>query len=205
MHLPAGYQARKSAKLSNTARLKRVEDLTLAVIRCAVLSTNSILVHRCMFAGRRNFRRSARKQREAYRLWIRRHGLSAPRSSPGMQCLEFIKRPRLSPNHRRPRCTDHEIVPLTRKPGAHISSDVVGPICESSDYFCKDRPLPKVGGGDYLALLSAGAYGFAQASNYNTRPLAAEILVHGRRAAAARGRQPMKEIWSGEKVVAWSR
>ena len=97
----------------------------------------------------------------------------------------------------------HEIVPLTRKNGGQISSDVVGPICESSDFFCKDRPLPKVGAGDYLALLSAGAYGFAQASNYNTRPRAAEILVKGRRAAVARERQPVKEIWSGEKVVAW--
>ena len=97
----------------------------------------------------------------------------------------------------------HEIVPLTRKNGVQISSDVVGPICESSDFFCKDRPLPKFGEGDYLALLSAGAYGFAQASNYNTRPLAAEILVNGRRAAVARERQPVKEIWSGEKVVAW--
>ena len=97
----------------------------------------------------------------------------------------------------------HEIVPLTRKNGGQISSDVVGPICESSDFFCKDRPLPKVGEGDYLALLSAGAYGFAQASNYNTRPRAAEILVKGRRAAVARERQPVKEIWSGEKVVAW--
>ena len=99
----------------------------------------------------------------------------------------------------------HEIVPLIRKNGAHISSDVVGPICESSDFFCKDRPLPKAGEGDYLALLSAGAYGFAQASNYNTRPLAAEILVNGRRAAVARERQPVKEIWSGEEVVAWLR
>jgi diaminopimelate decarboxylase len=99
----------------------------------------------------------------------------------------------------------HEIVPLTRNPGAQISSDVVGPICESSDFFCKDRPLPKVGEGDYLALLSAGAYGFAQTSNYNTRPRAAEILVSGRRAAIARKRQPVKEIWSGEKVVAWLR
>jgi diaminopimelate decarboxylase len=97
----------------------------------------------------------------------------------------------------------HEIVPLTRKNAVQISSDVVGPICESSDFFCKDRPLPKVGAGDYLALLSAGAYGFAQASNYNTRPRAAEILVNGRRAAVARERQPVKEIWSGEKVVAW--
>lgn len=99
----------------------------------------------------------------------------------------------------------HEIVPLTHKTGAQISSDVVGPICESSDFFCKDRPLPKVGEGDYLALLSAGAYGFAQASNYNTRPRAAEILVHGRCAAVAGARQPVGEIWSGEKVVAWLR
>jgi diaminopimelate decarboxylase len=102
----------------------------------------------------------------------------------------------------------HEIVPLARpavRDGATTRSDVVGPICESSDYFCKNRPLPKVGEGDYLALLSAGAYGFVMASNYNTRPLAAEILVSGRRAAVARKRQPVKEIWSGEKVVAWLR
>jgi len=99
----------------------------------------------------------------------------------------------------------HEIVPLRRRGGPATRSDVVGPICESSDYFCKDRPLPKVGEGDYLALLSAGAYGFAQSSNYNTRPKAAEILVQGRRAAVARERQPIKEIWSGEKVVAWLR
>ena len=86
-----------------------------------------------------------------------------------------------------------------------MKADVVGGVCESGDYFCKDRPLPKVGEGDYLALLSAGAYGFVMASNYNARPLAAEILVNGRQAAVARERQPVKEIWSGEKVVAWLR
>ena len=99
----------------------------------------------------------------------------------------------------------HEIVPLTRRNGGNIKSDVVGPICESGDYFCKDRPLPRVGEGDYLALLSAGAYGFVMASNYNARPLAAEIMVNGRRAAVARQRQRVEEIWSGEKVVAWLR
>ena len=99
----------------------------------------------------------------------------------------------------------HEIVPVTRKTGGAIKSDVVGPICESGDYFCRDRPLPKVGEGDYLALLSAGAYGFVMASNYNARPLAAEIMVSGRRAAVARQRQLAEEIWSGEKVVAWLR
>ena len=67
----------------------------------------------------------------------------------------------------------------------------------------ESRPLPGVSEGDYLALLSAGAYGFVMASNYNTRPLAAEILVNGKRAAIARARQPVKEIWSGEKIVTW--
>ena len=102
----------------------------------------------------------------------------------------------------------HEIVPLTRpaaRDGAQMKADVVGGVCESGDYFCRDRPLPEVGEGDYLALMSAGAYGFVMASNYNARPLAAEILVNGRRAAVARARQPVKEIWSGEKVVAWLR
>jgi diaminopimelate decarboxylase len=97
----------------------------------------------------------------------------------------------------------HEIVPLAKKGGATISSDVVGGICESGDYFCKDRPLAKVGEGDYLALLSAGAYGFVMASNYNTRPLAAEVLVNGKKFAVARERQAVKDVWAGEKVVAW--
>ena len=99
----------------------------------------------------------------------------------------------------------HEIVPLNRPTGGTLKADVVGGVCESGDYFCKDRLLPKVGEGDYLALLSAGAYGFVMASNYNARPLAAEVLVNGKRAAIARERQPVKEIWSGEKVVAWLR
>jgi len=97
----------------------------------------------------------------------------------------------------------HEIVPVTRKGGAAISSDVVGPICESGDYFCKDRPLAKVGEGDYLALLSAGAYGFVMASNYNTRSAAAEVMVNGKQSAIVRERQPVKEIWAGEKVAPW--
>lgn len=97
----------------------------------------------------------------------------------------------------------HEIVPLTRKGGATISSDVVGPICESGDYFCKDRPLAKVGEGDHLALLSAGAYGFVMASNYNTRSQAAEVLVSGKKAAVVRERQPVKDIWAGESVAPW--
>ena len=97
----------------------------------------------------------------------------------------------------------HQIVPLTRRGGAAVSSDVVGPICESGDYFAKDRPLPKVGEGDYLALLSAGAYGFVMASNYNSRALAAEVLVHGNQAAIVRERQELPAIWAGEKIPVW--
>ena len=97
----------------------------------------------------------------------------------------------------------HEIVPLVQHNGARVSSDVVGPICESGDYFCKDRPLPKLGQGDGLALLSAGAYGFVMASNYNTRGLAAEVLVKGRKAALVRRRQPVPEVWRGESLAPW--
>jgi diaminopimelate decarboxylase len=97
----------------------------------------------------------------------------------------------------------HEILPVTRKTGGLVSSDVVGPICESGDFFCQDRPLPKVGAGGYLALMSAGAYGFVMASNYNTRSLAAEVMVKGRQAAVVRERQPVGEIWRGEKVAPW--
>jgi diaminopimelate decarboxylase len=99
----------------------------------------------------------------------------------------------------------HEIVPLTRKGGAMVSSDVVGPICESGDFFCQDRPLPKVGQGDYLALLSAGAYGFVMASSYNTRSLAAEVMVKGNQSALVRERQPTRQIWSGEKPAPWQK
>ena len=97
----------------------------------------------------------------------------------------------------------HEIVPLARRGGATMSADVVGGVCESGDYFCRDRFLPKFKEGEHIALMSAGAYGFAMASNYNARPLAAEILVNGRHAAVVRERQSVKAIWSGEKIAPW--
>jgi diaminopimelate decarboxylase len=97
----------------------------------------------------------------------------------------------------------HEIVPLTRTNGPMISSDVVGPICESGDFFAKNRPLPKVGEGDCIALMSAGAYGFVMASNYNTRALAAEVLVNGNKSAVVRDRQKLPALWEGEKLPGW--
>jgi diaminopimelate decarboxylase len=99
----------------------------------------------------------------------------------------------------------HEIVPLRRKTGLVVNSDVVGPICESGDFFAKDRALPAVDEGDYLALLSAGAYGFVMASNYNTRPMAAEVLVNGKQSALVRRRQRVQEIWAAEKPAPWQR
>ena len=97
----------------------------------------------------------------------------------------------------------HEIVPLVRGRQSAVKSDVVGPICESGDYFCKDRPLPKVGEGDCLALLSAGAYGAVMGSNYNARPLPPEILVSGKKFTAVRTRQTVKEIWANEALAPW--
>ena len=97
----------------------------------------------------------------------------------------------------------HEIVPLVKRNGATVPSDVVGGICESADFFCKDRPLAKVGTGDRLALLSAGAYCSVMACNYNTRPLAPEILVNGKKIAVARRRQKIEEIWADEAVAPW--
>jgi diaminopimelate decarboxylase len=99
----------------------------------------------------------------------------------------------------------HEIIPLRRKGGKLISSDVVGPICESGDYFAKDRPLPKLGEGDNIALLSAGAYGSVMGSNYNSRALPTEVLVNGRKAAVVRQRQATADIWANEKTAPWQK
>jgi diaminopimelate decarboxylase len=99
----------------------------------------------------------------------------------------------------------HEVAPLTRKAGKLTPSDVVGPICESGDFFCHDRPLPALKSGDGLALLSAGAYGSVMSSNYNTRALVAEVLVHGKKSALVRERQPVEDIWRGEKKAPWQK
>ena len=72
--------------------------------------------------------------------------------------------------------------------------DVVGPICESSDFFARDRLLAKSNAGDYLAVLTTGAYGFALSSNYNGRPRPAEILVNGDRVRVIRPRQKIEDL-----------
>jgi diaminopimelate decarboxylase len=78
--------------------------------------------------------------------------------------------------------------------------DVVGPICESGDFLAQNRQMPAVKEGDTLAVMSAGAYGFVMASNYNTRPLPAEILVDGKESRVVRKRQTLDDVLAGEVV-----
>jgi diaminopimelate decarboxylase len=77
--------------------------------------------------------------------------------------------------------------------------DIVGPVCESGDFFAQDREMPPLQAGDLLAVMSAGAYGFVMASNYNSRPLPAEALVRRDRVALIRERQTLPQIMSGER------
>jgi len=89
----------------------------------------------------------------------------------------------------------HEIVPVREaQDSAREPVDVVGPVCESADFFAQDRPLPEMKEGDLVALMSAGAYGFVMASNYNSRPLPAEALVQGETVSLIRRRQTMQDL-----------
>ncbi|MEK7879067.1 MAG: diaminopimelate decarboxylase, partial [candidate division NC10 bacterium] len=79
--------------------------------------------------------------------------------------------------------------------------DVVGPICESGDFLAQDRELPEAAEGDLLAVMSAGAYGFAMASNYNARPRAAEVLVDESRYSVVRQRETYENLIAGESLA----
>jgi len=94
----------------------------------------------------------------------------------------------------------HEIRPVAepRSPDAREVVDVVGPVCESGDFLAKERPLPPVSEGALLAVLSAGAYGFAMASNYNARPRPAEVMVAGDRFQVVRRRESYEDLIAGE-------
>jgi diaminopimelate decarboxylase len=78
--------------------------------------------------------------------------------------------------------------------------DVVGPVCETGDFLALGRRLPHVKRGDLLAVLGAGAYGFTMASNYNTRPLPAEVLVDGDRWDVLRARQSVDDLLAAERI-----
>jgi diaminopimelate decarboxylase len=94
----------------------------------------------------------------------------------------------------------HEIVPVKPRPGKPRAVDVVGPVCETGDFFARDRALGPIRTGDLVALLDAGAYGMAQSSNYNTRPRAAEVLVQGAKARLIRRRETVADLLAAEIV-----
>jgi diaminopimelate decarboxylase len=95
----------------------------------------------------------------------------------------------------------HDIVPVTRRKGARKRVvDVVGPVCESGDFFARDREMPELKPGDLAAVLDAGAYGLSLSSNYNSRPRPAEVLVEGKRARLIRRRETMDDLLAAESV-----
>jgi diaminopimelate decarboxylase len=98
----------------------------------------------------------------------------------------------------------HEIVPLRRDSArAALTADVVGPVCESGDCFAKDRILQEVGEGEFIALMSAGAYGFTMSSRYNTRNLTAEVLVQGAASDLINVRETFEQQIQNEKLPAF--
>ena len=96
----------------------------------------------------------------------------------------------------------HEIRPVELVERSTQVADVVGPVCESGDFFARERELPAVQPGDLLAVMSAGAYGFVMASNYNSRPRAPEVIVDGERFHIVRERESFDDLVRGERIVA---
>jgi diaminopimelate decarboxylase len=98
----------------------------------------------------------------------------------------------------------HEIVPVHRDSSRRaLVADIVGPICESGDCFAKERQIQEVGEGELIAFMSAGAYGYAMASRYNTRPAAAEVLVKGSAFELVNARETFEHLIAGEKIPAF--
>jgi len=96
----------------------------------------------------------------------------------------------------------HSILPVEdRERSPIVTADIVGPVCESGDFFARERAIPEPRDGDLLAVMSAGAYGFVMASNYNSRPRAAEVLVDGTEAHVIRERETFEDLVRGEKLI----
>jgi diaminopimelate decarboxylase len=95
----------------------------------------------------------------------------------------------------------HEIVSLEANGRPPLRADVVGPVCETGDFLALDREVPDVAAGDYLAVLGAGAYGFVMASNYNSRPRPAEVMVDGEHWWVARPRETVEELFRSERAT----
>jgi len=92
----------------------------------------------------------------------------------------------------------HEIQPVLRSGAPPMTADIVGPICESGDFMARARSIQSVEPGDLLAIMSAGAYGFSMASNYNSRPRAAEVLVEGAAYRIIRARETYEDLVRNE-------
>jgi len=93
----------------------------------------------------------------------------------------------------------HEILPVRAAASPQrFPADVVGPLCETGDFLARDRQMPHLEPGRLLAILTAGAYGFVLSSNYNSRPRAAEVLVHGSEAELIRPRETLEDLMAGE-------
>jgi diaminopimelate decarboxylase len=97
----------------------------------------------------------------------------------------------------------HDIRPVRPRAGAPLAHDVVGPVCETGDTFTRDRMLPPLEAGDLVAFMTAGAYGAVMASEYNTRPLAPEVLVRGGAYAVVRPRPAYEEMLAREPLAPW--
>jgi diaminopimelate decarboxylase len=98
----------------------------------------------------------------------------------------------------------HAIEPVVQRSNPEpLVADVVGPICETGDFLARDRALPRPDRGDLLAVMSGGAYGFSMASNYNSRPRAAEVMVSGDRFAVVRRRETLDDLIRGEEIPDW--
>ena len=94
----------------------------------------------------------------------------------------------------------HPMKPVAKPERPTITTDVVGPICESTDFFARDRELPELAQGELLWIGAAGAYSAAMASNYNTRPRAPEVLVNGDRYTVIRARETYEQLLAGERI-----
>lgn len=94
----------------------------------------------------------------------------------------------------------HHIQPVVKNRRERIIADIVGPICESGDFLAKDREIQRVKKDEYLAVMSAGAYGFSMSSNYNSRPKAAEVMVKGKKYSLIRKRESYSDIIRGETI-----
>ena len=97
----------------------------------------------------------------------------------------------------------HGVLPVEKNQDGMIVADIVGPICESGDFLVKEREVPMFKQGDLMAFTSAGAYGFAMSSSYNSRPRVAEVMVKGDKFEVIRERETIEDLLKGEKIASF--